>query len=123
MDRDLQMFNPMLPTGAYFGQFSPIGPLNHRGLHPSMELTLARSVIVMLNWVLYWRHSTQDAVYGIPRTVVRTGQTSHARYVVRWQLDRHTGFQLNYARFLTGRLLAETPPARDTTYFSLWMTY
>jgi Alginate export len=130
VDRDLQTFNPMFPTGAYFGQFSPMGPMNHRGLHPTVELSFARGVTVLLDWVLYWRHSAQDALYGIPGNIVRTGQVSRVRYIghqpgfeVRWQVDRHTAFQLNYARFLTGQFLADTPPGRDTTYFALWMTY
>ena len=129
-DQDLQTFNPMFPTGNYFGQFASIGPLNHRNLHPTVELSMPRDVMVKLDWVFYWRHSTRDGMYGIPGNLLRTGQMSRARYIghqpgieVRWQMDRHTAFTLNYARFLTGRFLAETPPGRNTTYFALWMTY
>ena len=129
-DRDLQTFNSMFPKGAYFGQLSPVGLSNHRDLHPAVELSLPRNVNVMLDWIFYWRHSTRDGIYAISGNLVRTGQISRARYIghqpeieVRWQMDRHTEFALSYARFLTGRFLAETPPGRNTTYFALWMTY
>lgn len=129
-DPDLQTFNPLFPRGAYFGQLVSIGPLNHRDLHPSLDLKLARAVALTADWVFYWRQSLRDGVYGIPGNLLRTGLKSQARFAghqpgveINWQFDRHTTFTLNYARFFTGRFLRETPPGRNTTYIAVWATY
>lgn len=129
-DDDLQTFNPLFPKGAYFGQLSPVGPLNHCDLHPNLELTLLKNVSLIADWVFYWRQSTRDAVYGVPGNTQRTGQYSRARFIghqpgieVNLKADRHTTFTLNYAGFLAGRFLRETPPGKNTTYFAAWMTY
>jgi hypothetical protein len=129
-DQTLQTFNPLFPRGAYFGQLVSVGPLNHTDLHPTLDLNLPRGVSATLDWVFYWRTSTRDGVYGIPGNLLRTGRRSNARFVghqpgveVRWQIDRHTTFTVNYARFQTGRFLRETPPGENTTYFAAWVTY
>lgn len=129
-DAKLETFNPLFPKGAYFGQLSPVGPLNHRDLHPNLELTFLKTISLTGDWVFYWRQSTRDAVYGIPGNFQRAGNQSHARFIgqqpgieITWQANRHTTLTLNYARFLAGRFLRETPPGHDITYFAVWMTY
>ena len=127
---DLGTFNPLFPKGAYFGQLASIGPLNHRDLHPTLDLTFPRGVTLTADWVFYWRQSTRDGLYGIPGNLLRTGQLSSARFIghqpgveVRWRVNRHIDFTVNYARFLAGRFLRETPPGEDTTFFAAWVTY
>ncbi|MFN8001074.1 MAG: alginate export family protein [Acidobacteriota bacterium] len=129
-DNKLETFNPLFPKGAYFGQLSPVGPLNHRDLHPNVELTLWQDIALTADWVFYWRQSTRDAVYGIPGNLQRRGDQSAARFIgqqpgleISWQANHHTTFTINYARFLAGRFLHETPPGRDITYFAAWLTY
>jgi hypothetical protein len=46
---DLQTFNPMFPKGNYFGQLVSIRPLNHRDLHPTVELSLPHDITVVLD--------------------------------------------------------------------------
>jgi len=127
---DLETFNPLFPKGNYFGQLTPVGPLNHRDLHPDLRLTLFKNVSLVADWVFYWRQSTRDAVYGIPGNIQRTGQLSRARFVghqpgieVAVQADRHTTFSFDIAKFMAGPFLHETPPGENTTYFAAWVTY
>ncbi len=129
-DANLGTFNPLFPKGAYFGQLSPVGPLNHRDLHPNLELTFLKNISLTADWVFYWRQSTLDAVYGLPGNIQRSGNRSHTRFVghqpgieVNLRADRHTTFTINYARFLAGRFLRETPLGKNTTYFAAWMTF
>jgi hypothetical protein len=35
---NLQTFNPLFPTGAYFNLLNPVGPLNIIDLHPSLDV-------------------------------------------------------------------------------------
>lgn len=129
-DANLETFNPLFPKGAYFGQLSPVGPLNHRDLHPNLELTFPQNISLTADWVFYWRQSRRDAVYGVPGNIQRTGNRSHARFIghqpgieMNLQANRHTTFTINYARFLAGRFLRQTSPGRDIAYFAAWMTF
>jgi len=127
---NLETFNPLFPKGNYFGQLTPVGPLNHRDLHPDLQLTLLKNVSLIADWVFYWRQSTHDAVYGIPGNIQRTGQLSRASFVghqpgieLTIQADRHTTFSFDIAKFMAGPFLRETPPGENTTYFAAWLTY
>jgi len=129
-DPDLETFNPLFPKGNYFGQLTLVGPLNHRDLHPDLQLTLFKNVSLIADWVFYWRQSTHDAVYGIPGNIQRTGQLSRASFVghqpgieLTIQADRHTTFSFDIAKFMAGPFLRETPPGENTTYFAAWLTY
>lgn len=129
-DPDLQTFNPLFPRGDYFGQLVSVGPLNHRDLHPTLDLVFGRGVSLTADWVFYWRDSTRDGVYGVSGNLLRAGSGSRARFIghqpgveVRWEMDRHTTFTINYAGFSTGRYLRQTPPGNNTGYFAAWVTY
>jgi len=129
-DPDLGTFHPLFPRGAYFGQLASIGPLNHRDLHPKIDLTFPHRMSFTGDWVFYWRQSLRDGVYSVPGDLLRTGQLSRARFIghqpdfeLRWLADRHTTFFLNYGRFFVGRFLRETPPGKNTTFIAAWVTY
>ena len=130
LDPDLQTFNALFPKGAYFGLINPVGPANHRDLHPTLDLELHEQVALAADWLFFWRYTTADGVYGIPGNLLRTGQVSGARFVghqpgveLTWRPDRHFTVNLNCALFFAGRFLQETPPGRNTTYFAAWVTY
>lgn len=127
---DLQTFNPLFPRGAYFGQIRANGALNVMGFRPRLTLQLTKRISFSTNSFFFWRQSLRDGLYSVAGNLLRTGQLSRARYigtqpeveaVVR--IDRHTTFTINYARFLAGPFLRETPPGRDITYFATWVTY
>lgn len=129
-DSRLNTFHPLFPRGAYFGRLSSIGPLNHRDLHPTLDLNLPRRVFLTASWVFYWRQSLRDGVYSVPGNLLRTGRLSNARFVghqpgveINWQADRHTTFGFYVAGFVAKRFLRETPPGENTTFVAAWMTY
>jgi Alginate export len=129
-DPDLQTFNALFPKGAYFGELSPVGPYNHMDLHPAINLKLRKQVELLAEWLWYWRTSTRDGLYGVPGNLERTGNTSRERFIgqsfytgLHIDLNRHTTLDTVFARFLVGAFLRDVPPARDTSYFSAWMTY
>lgn len=129
-DPDLQTFNALFPKGAYFGELSPVGPYNHMDLHPAVNLKLHKQVELLTEWVWYWRTSTRDGLYGVPGNLEKPGTTSSKRFVgqsfyrgLHFDLDRHTTFDTVFARFWAGGFPRDVPPARNTTYFSAWLTY
>lgn len=129
-DPKLGTFHPLFPRGSYFGQIAATGPLNHTDLHPELRLSPHQKATVTLDWLFFWRHSTHDGIYSVSGALLRTGQLSRARFVghqpslqLEWQADRHITVTLNYAHFLTGNFLKQTPPNKNMDYLGAWVTY
>ncbi len=129
-DRDLQTFNALFPKGAYFNETDLIGPANFADLHPSLILHLTERISFDVDWDLFWRQSLHDGVYGVAVNVVRSGLTSHARYIgsalsseVEWRIDRHITLAGAYTYFFAGPFLRESGSGKDVNYFSVWGTY
>ena len=129
-DTTLGTFNALFPKGAYFSEADLLGPYNLMDLHPSLDLDLSERVIIITDLDFFWRQSTRDGIYGIPGNLIRTGQTSTARYIgnhasvqVEWQLNRHISATAQYLHFFAGPFLKETQPGRDVDFVALWVTF
>src|SRR5258708_12216290 len=63
----LGTFNPLFPTGFYFGQggISLLGPSNLFEVGPHVSLQLTRSLSVVADDHTFWRTSLHDGVYGL----------------------------------------------------------
>lgn len=127
---DLQTFSPPFPRGKYFGQIGANGPNNIAGFSPGISLKLLKNVTVAADNYVFFRQSLNDGLYGVPGNLLRSGATSHARFVgtqpqieAVWQIDRHFSYTVNYARFFAGSFIKDAPPSRDVNYFATWLTY
>jgi hypothetical protein len=129
----LGTFNPLFPTGFYFGQggISLLGPLNLFEVGPHVSLQLTRSLSVVADDHTFWRTSLQDGVYGLGINLLVSGQGNSGRYIgnqpsvgVYWNAGRHLSVSTAYAHFLVGTFLAKaSPPGRDVDYAAVWTTY
>jgi hypothetical protein len=129
-DADLETFNPLFPRGTYFSETRLIGPANHIDVHPFIELHPMAGVTATVDWDFFWRESTRDGIYGNAVSVVRSGQSSEARYVgsqtqclVGWDANRHFSVTAAYAHFFAGAFLKESGPRKDVDYGSAWVSY
>ena len=127
---DLQTFNPLFPTGAYFNLADPVGPSNFIHLHPVLDLFFGKYVTATAKWAFFWRESLDDGIYRLSVVPLRTGQQSRKRYVgnspsvtVVWTPTRHTTVQASYVHFFAGPFLEETPPGKDIDYVTTWFAY
>jgi hypothetical protein len=128
----LGTFSPIYPVGNYFGVLADTGPgpINFIDLHPRVQFQLPRGVSVSTDLVVQWRESLLDGVYAVPGFLLRAANGNQARFVgyrpgieVRWQVDRHAYFQMDYGVFYAGAFLRETMPGRNINYFALWAGY
>jgi hypothetical protein len=128
----LGTFNALFPVGNYFGvlQDTGPGPINFIDVHPRVEMVFPHGVSAFADLLVYWRQSLHDGVYSVPADLIRPSGNSLARFVgympgleVRWQIDRHAYFQLDYGIFYAGRFLRETMPGRNLNYVSFWGGY
>src|SRR5204863_7456499 len=126
----LQAFNPLFPPGSYFGERALIGPANHIGVHPALNLALLKKVTLGFDWDFFWRENTHDGIYGPAVNVIQSGKTSDAQYVgnqvealLVWRIDRHFTASADYAHFFAGDFLNETTLGKDVECVSTWVTY
>jgi hypothetical protein len=71
-DGTLGTFNPLFPRAKYFGELSPIGPLNVIHLNPSLTTKLRPGLTVSAAGMWYWRHRSTDGIYDLAGNVLRS---------------------------------------------------
>ncbi len=129
----LGTFNPLFPTGFYFGQggISLLGPSNLIEVGPHVNLQLTKSLTVVADDHTFWRTSLQDGVYGLGINLLVSGRGNSERYIgnqpsvgVYWNATRHLSVSTAYAHFFVGPFLTQaSPPGRAVDYASVWTTY
>ncbi len=129
---NLQTFNPLFPIGNYFGVLADTGPgpVNFVDVHPEIKTTLPHGFSVNLDWVIWWRESLHDGVYGVPGNLLVPAGQSTARFVghrpgieARWQRDAHFYLQADYGVFYAGQFLRESGRPHNLNYVSFWTGY
>jgi hypothetical protein len=128
----LGTFNPLYPSGHYFGVFASTGsgPLNFMDIHPKVQLEAPHGVSIFADWIFQWRESLEDGVYAIPGFLITAADGSRARFVgdrpgteIQWQANRHLWFQADYGIFYAGPFIKDTLPGRNLNYWALWVGY
>jgi len=136
-DPDKQTFNQLFPLGhAYFGYIDVIGRQNIIDLHPGAEVTLlqnksfAQKVSLRGDYHLFWRQSSDDALYGIQGNIQRADTGTDQRFIgsevdliLNWRVDRHTAAYVGYSHFFAGDFIAETGPNQDIDFVYASVTF
>jgi hypothetical protein len=136
-DGDLETFNQLFPLGhAYFGYIDVIGRQNIIDLHPGVELTflqnksIAKKLTLRTDYHLFWRHSDDDAVYGVQGQIQRADTGSEKHFVgseidllLNWQIDRHLAVYFGYSHFFPGSFIDETGPSENIDFAYAAVTY
>jgi hypothetical protein len=134
-DRDanapnLQSFNPLFPSGAYFNLANPVGPINMIDLHPVLDLTLTEELKFTADWDFFWRESLGDGIYSLSGRLLRPAAQDLSRYVgsspsvaLVWAASRHVTLLTSYVHVFPGEFMKESPPSEPTDYITSWLTY
>jgi hypothetical protein len=129
-DGDLNSFNPFFPKGKHISQLAASGLINQRDVHPRMTLTLDQHWSFTTSALFIWRDSLEDGVYSIGNGLLRTGQTSGARYVgtqpefeAKYTFNRHLDLKAIFVYFRAGEFLKQASPGRDITYLGSMLTF
>lgn len=129
---DKQTFNQLFPLGhAYFGYIDAIGRQNIIDLHPGAELLLAKNrdfcqrLSLRGDFHLFWRQSTNDAVYNAAGGVLRAsaGNVNHDAPIgneldvlLNWQVDTHLSAYMGYSHFFAGDFIVHTGAHSDIDF-------
>lgn len=129
-DSRLNTFNPLFASAAYSGLAGLIGPSNSFDVAPSTALRLNDKTVLTSGVVGFWRQSVHDGIYGTLQNLQRTGQRSRARHVgnqatlqLTWSATNHLTLYSTLSYFVVGRVLKDTPPAENVSYFTAFATY
>ena len=129
-DGKLETFSPPAASGRYFGQIPSIGPQNATGFSPSLRLNPTPKTTLTLSDYFFYRTSTRDGLYAVPGFLLKPGGQSRARFIgsqpeinLLFRLDRRSSITVDYAQFITGRYLQETPPGQNIQYLGAWFTF
>ncbi len=129
-DGDLNAFNPFFPKGKHISQLAATGLINQRDLHPRIDIQFNQHWSLRLSTEFIWRDSLDDGIYSIANGLLKTGQSSRARYVgtqpeveLKWQVDRHLDIKGIFNFFDAGPYIRETPPGNDIVYLGTMATY
>jgi hypothetical protein len=113
----LGSFNPLFPSGDYFGVLADTGPgpVNFRDVHPKVMFQLPHALSLTPDWIFWWRQRREDGVYSISGPLIVPSGLSRARYVgnrpgidVRWQIDRHVSMDFSEGVFFAGPFLKQS---------------
>ncbi|MDB5339774.1 MAG: hypothetical protein JWN70_5393 [Planctomycetaceae bacterium] len=127
---NLQTFNPLFPSGAYFNLAGPFGPLNMIDLHPTLDLHLNDNVTVSADWNFFWRESVHDGVYRLSGALLASDQNSQARYIgsspamtLIWTPQRHVTVLVSYVHVFPGSFIKDATPGQPIDFVTAWFTY
>jgi Alginate export len=97
----LGTFNPLYPSGHYFGVFASTGPgpLNFMDIHPKVQLEAPHGVSIFADWIFQWRESLEDGVYAIPGFLITVADGSRARFVGDRPAQKFNGRQIAICGF------------------------
>jgi len=126
----LGTLNPLFPKGSYFSEAALLGPMNFIDIDPALTFYPVSNITFSVNWDFFWRQSTRDGIYGNALNLIKTGQTSDARYVgsqisfmADWRLQRHITLSLSYTHFLAGPFLNDTSPGKALDFVGVLLTF
>lgn len=125
-DGRLGTFNPLFPRAKYFGELTPVGPLNLMNLHPSLDLALSDAFSLSASAIAYWRMSLEDGVYDLSGNLLRSGAGSRSRHigtqgelVLSYAAGRTVEGLLSYSLFRPGSFLQDTGPAKTIHFVGM----
>jgi len=111
-DDEINTFNPLFPSGAYFGLAALIGPANLFDFHPSLTLLLSKKIEWNFDYDIFWRHSVHDGIYMNNMRLIYTGRDNPYSYIgnqlstdVSYSPCRFIALSGEFKWFITGNYL------------------
>ena len=120
-DGENNTFNSLFESANRYGALydnQQFGPANSIMFRPEVSFDVTSKLQFAFLYLLDWRYSLSDGVYGIPNQPIRapleTDRDSFVSHVpevrVRYSFDRHTTLTLDYSRFNAGSFIENSAP-------------
>ena len=129
-DDKLNTFNPLFPRGAYFGYAALIGPSNLFDIHPSLALSLTRTLKLTFDYDVFWRYSTNDGIYGPSGGMIFSGKNTRPKYIgdqfatdIVYTPNNFLYFRAEFTWFNAGSYLNEVNAGKDILFSGVTMQF
>ena len=115
---------PYNPSTNYLDTTTYLAPSNLVDTGPALDITTGRYTLLRIKVPVFWRDSTDDAVYGSSRIYTFQGRYNGG-YVgvtpqasLAWRITRHLSWTNDLARFFASRALQHAGASDGTYYLS-----
>jgi hypothetical protein len=119
-DGKLNTFNPLFPRGSYFGLAALIGPSNLFDVHPYLQVSLSKKLVLAQDYDLFWRMSRHDGLYAVNGRLLYSGKNTTSKNVGRqlgtsleYTPNKFLYFREELTWFSAGDYLKEVGPGKD----------
>jgi len=128
-ERTLETFNPLFPRGAYFGLASLIGPSNLIDIHPFLECQLTRKLFFNVDYDVFWRASSSDAIYQPNVSVLFDSSGSNSKKIgnqlgasFNYEFNKHLIFTIEGTWFQSGNFIKDVSNGKDILFTAATLT-
>jgi hypothetical protein len=125
-DGIVNTFNPLFPSGAYFGLAALFGPSNLFDVHPYISLSLSRKVTCYLDYDIFWRMEEADGIYTNNNVLIYTGRNNPHKFIgqqfsmtVSYSLCPFASVEAEFKWFDTGKFLKTAGEGKDILFLAL----
>ncbi len=129
-DGKLGTFNSLYVSPNFYNLASTVVPINLMSIHPTFVIKPNKKLKIFLEYVFFWRASTNDGVYGPPGRISRVADPTAPKKLGRqvglnldYVFDRHLSFNLNTTYFISESFLKATGESENIFHFSPTLCY
>ena len=127
-DGTVGTFSALFPNLKYYSEAGLLSPSNISDVHGMVGIGYANASLV-LDWNLFWRTSTRDAVYGTANFPTLRADVSRDRFVghqptgeLTLSFGPHLELVAYYAHFFSGAYV-DAAGGSDADFFGTWADY
>ncbi|MCV2484770.1 alginate export family protein [Flavobacterium sp. SH_e] len=128
-DQSLETFNPLFPRGAYFGLASLIGPSNLIDVHPFLECQLTRKLFFNMDYDVFWRASSSDAIYQPNVSILFDSSGSNSKKIgnqlgasFNYEFNKYLIFTIEGTWFKSGNFIKDVSNGKDMLFTAATLT-
>ena len=125
-DNKIQTFNPLYAMGGYFGLAALIGPSNIIDIHPSLNMTLLKSVNFEIDYDIFCRYRAQDGIYRANSSLIYSDGDTNAKRIgnqltaaIMYEPNGFFYMRAEMTSFKPGNYLKAVGPGKNLLFLGL----
>jgi hypothetical protein len=127
-DRDasnpnLQTFNPLYPSGVYYGYLNSVGSANMIVLHPKVEFKISDKLSTKTSYYNFWRQHSGDGIYSGGGSYLLHAVNNNYQVGNMWDtevnyaISEHFSIQFVCSYFKRGKYLQKQPASNNDIFY------
>lgn len=129
-DNQVQTFNPLFVNPAIYSLAGVNTPSNLTSLHPNLTIYPTSEFSIYLDFAIFFRTRSQDALYTPPRFILREANNHEERHIgnvlgfqAQYEINRNISIDFRSSYFITGRFIEVSGASKNTFYIAPTMSF